>query len=176
MLTNLSVRLPPIARPGRWAAVAVVVALALSCGVARAWAQTQTYRVGDLTIEAPWARATPAGAKVGGAYLKISNKGTQPDRLIGGALAGASDVEVHEMSISNNVMKMRQLKDGLEIKPGQTVELKPGGYHLMLMGLSGALKQGQKVKGSLTFQKAGSVEIEYVIAPIGAPSGAHTKH
>ena len=120
---------------------------------------------------APWARATPAGAKVGGAYLKITNNGTQPDRLVGGSLTGAREVEVHEMSMANNVMKMRHLKDGLEIKPGQTVELKPGGYHLMLTGLSDGLKQGQNVRGSLTFEKAGTVEVEYTVAPVGAASG-----
>ncbi|HEU0159179.1 MAG TPA: copper chaperone PCu(A)C [Hyphomicrobiaceae bacterium] len=148
---------------------------ALACGIPyiNAGAQSASYKVGDLTIQAPWARATPAGAKVGGAYLKITNAGAQADRLVGGSLAGAREVEVHEMSMSNNVMKMRHLKDGLEIKPGQTVELKPGSYHLMLTGLSEALKQGQKLKGSLTFEKAGSVEIEYIVAPIGATSGGH---
>ena len=89
--------------------------------------------VGSLVIEAPWARATPGGAKVAGGYVKITNKGTQSDRLVGGSLAGAREVEVHEMSMSNNVMKMRHLKDGLEIKPGQTVELKPGGYRMQDM-------------------------------------------
>ena len=136
-------------------------------------AQSASYKVGDLTIEAPWARATPAGAKVGGAYLKITNNGTQADRLVGGSLTGAREVEVHEMSMSNNVMKMRHLKDGLEIRAGQTVELKPGGYHLMLTGLSDALKQGQKVKGRLTFEKAGTVDLEFTVAPIGAALGGH---
>src|SRR5262249_50822166 len=80
------------------------------------------------------------------------------------------------MSMSNNVMKMRQLKDGLEIKPGQTVELKPGGYHLMLTGLHDGLKQGQKLTGMLRFEKAGTGQIEFAIAPIGAQSGGHMQH
>ena len=177
MLTISSLRAQRWAATGRRGAVAVLIAaLAVAVGFGAAGAQTGSYRVGDLTIEAPWARATPAGAKVGGGYLKIINNGTQPDRLLGGSLTGASDVEVHEMSMSNNVMKMRQLKDGLEIKPGQTIELKPGGYHLMLMGLREGLKQGASVKGSLIFQRAGTVEIEYAIAPIGAASGGHMKH
>ncbi|HXE70192.1 MAG TPA: copper chaperone PCu(A)C [Hyphomicrobiaceae bacterium] len=156
----------------RGALLAIMAAFA--CGLAcPASAQTGSYTLGDLLIQAPWARATPAGAKVGGAYLKITNHGPQPDRLVGGSLTGAREVEVHEMSMSNNVMKMRHLKDGLEIKPGQTVELKPGGYHLMLTGLSDGLKQGQKVKGSLTFEKAGTVEVEYTVAPVGAASGGH---
>jgi len=174
--------LPPLfsLRAGRYAALGrrgarLGILAAFACGLAcPATAQTASYKLGDLLIQAPWARATPAGAKVGGAYLKITNNGTQPDRLVGGSLTGAREVEVHEMSMNNNVMKMRHLKEGLEIKPGQTVELKPGGYHLMLTGLSDGLKQGQKVKGSLSFEKAGTVEVEYAVAPIGATSGAHT--
>jgi periplasmic copper chaperone A len=177
MLTISCLRAQPYAAAGRRGAVAVLVAaLAVAVGTGAAAAQTGSYRVGDLTIEAPWARATPAGAKVGGAYLKIINNGTQPDRLMGGSLTGASDVEVHEMSMSNGVMKMRHLKDGLEIKPGQTIELKPGSYHLMLMGLREGLKQGGNIKGSLIFQRAGTVDIEYAIAPIGAASGGHMKN
>jgi copper(I)-binding protein len=173
MLLPFLVRLQPPAALSRRAAVCILAVLACGLAYGQSAAQTASYRVGDLIVQAPWARATPAGAKVGGAYLKITNNGTQSDRLVGGSLAGAREVEVHEMSMSNNVMKMRHLKDGLEIKPGQTVELKPGGYHLMLTGLSDALKQGQKLKGSLTFEKAGTVEIEYAVAPIGASSGGH---
>jgi len=174
MLLPFLVRPQPQGALSRRAVVCILATLA--CGLAgqKSTAQTPSYRIGDLIVETPWARATPAGAKVGGAYLKITNNGTQADRLVGGSLAGARDVEVHEMSMSNNVMKMRHLKDGLEIKPGQTVELKPGGYHLMLTGLSDALKQGQKLKGSLTFEKAGTVEVEYSVAPIGATSSGHT--
>jgi len=177
MLTILRACAPSQAGNRRRAAIAAVMAaLAIGLACREAAAQPTNYKVGDLTIEAPWARATPAGAKVGGAYLKIINNGAQADRLLGGSLTGAGDVEVHEMSMSNNVMKMRQLKDGLEIKPGQTVELKPGGYHLMLTGLRDGLKQGQKLTGALRFEKAGTVEIEFAIAPIGAQSGGHMQH
>ena len=133
------------------------------------------YKVGALVIEAPWTRATPGGARVGGAYLKITNTGTQSDRLVGGSLPIATAVEVHQMSMSEGVMKMRKLEAGLEIKPGQTVELKPGSYHLMFTGLSQALQQGQTVKGTLQFEKAGSVEVEYRVEPIGARSGEGKK-
>ena len=129
------------------------------------------YKVGRLVIEAPWTRATPGGAKVGGAYLKITNTGAEADRLVGGSLPIATAVEVHEMSMTDGVMKMRKLERGLEIKPGQTVELKPGGYHLMFTGLRQALQQGRLVKGTLQFEKAGSVEVEYRVEPIGARSG-----
>ena len=129
------------------------------------------YKVGALVIEAPWTRATPGGARVGGAYLKITNTGAESDRLVGGSLPIAAAVEVHQMSMADGVMKMRKLEAGLEIKPGQTVELKPGGYHLMFTGLRQALQQGQSVKGTLQFEKAGSVEVEYRVEPIGARSG-----
>jgi periplasmic copper chaperone A len=134
-------------------------------------AADKIYKVGALVIEAPWTRATPGGARVGGAYLKITNTGTESDRLIGGSLPIAATVEVHQMSMTDGVMKMRKLEMGLEIKPGQTVELKPGGYHLMFTGLRQALQQGQPVKGTLQFEKAGSVEVEYRVAPTGARSG-----
>jgi periplasmic copper chaperone A len=116
-------------------------------------------------------RATPGGAQVAGGYVKITNTGSEADRLIGGSLPMAREGEVHEMAMSGNVMKMRRLQDGLEIKPGETVELKPGGNHLMFLGLSAGLTAGQPVKGTLVFQKAGTVEVEFRVAPIGAQSG-----
>jgi len=156
----------------------ILIGAAISASlVGSAFAQdaSRSYRAGSLVIEAPWARATPAGARVGGGYLKITNTGQQPDRLIGGSLLVAAEVEVHEMTMRDGIMKMRKL-DGLEIKPGQSVELKPGGYHLMFMGLREGLKEKQTVKGTLMFEKAGSVEVEYRVAPIGAQSGGHAHH
>ena len=91
-------------------------------------------------------------------------------------MPGASEVEVHEMTMTDNVTKMRRLQAGLEIKPGQSVELKPGGYHLMVMGLKEPLKEGQTVKGTLVFESAGTIEVEYRVAPIGAQSGGHAHH
>lgn len=134
-------------------------------------APVQSFKIGNLVIEAPWARATPGGAQVGGGYMKITNSGKESDRLLGGSLPIAGEVEVHEMTMSADVMKMRRLPDGLEIKPGATVELKPGGNHLMFTGLRGGLKAGQAIKGTLVFQKAGTVEVEYRVAPVGAQSG-----
>ena len=149
---------------------------ALLVGAAFAHDAPRTYKVGSIVIEAPWARATPAGARVGGGYLKITNTGKQPDWLVGGSLPVAAGVEVHEMKMAGGVMKMRRLEKGLEIEPGKTVELKPGGYHLMFMGLREGLKDKQTIKGTLVFKKAGSVEVEYQVAPIGAMSGGHMHH
>jgi periplasmic copper chaperone A len=128
-----------------------------------------TYKVGALVITAPWARATPKGAPVGGGYLTITNNGTEPDRLVGGSFAAAGGhTEVHEMKMDGGVMRMRPLSAGLEIKPGQTVELKPGSFHLMFMGLKQQLKAGETVKGTLEFAKAGKVEVSYPVRAMGA--------
>ena len=131
------------------------------------------FKAGALTIEAPWARATPGGAQVAGGFMKITNTGNEPDRLVGGTVPFAGRFEVHEMAMDGGVMKMRELSKGLEIKPGETVELKPGGYHVMFMDLKSGLKEGEVVKGTLVFEKAGKVEVEYRVGPIGggAPGG-----
>lgn len=138
------------------------------------------FKAGSLTIETPWARATPGGAKVAGGYMKITNTGKDADRLIGGTVPFAGRFELHEMSMDGGTMRMRELTSGLEIKPGETVELKPGGYHVMFMNLKQGLKEGQSIKGTLVFEKAGKVEVEYRVGPIGgdAPKGGggHSHH
>ena len=128
------------------------------------------YKVGSIEIKHPWARATPKGAAVGGGYMTITNTGTTPDRLVGFSSPAAGKFEIHEMKMDDGVMKMRPLAGGLEIKPGQTAEFKPGGHHLMFMGLKQPFEKGQRVKGTLTFEKAGKVEVEYAVESIGAPA------
>ena len=136
----------------------------------------RAYKAGDLVIEAPWTRATPG--KVGAGYLKITNNGKEADRLIGGSAEIAKDFEVHEMSMSGDVMKMRRLEKGLEIKPGASVELKPSSYHIMFVGLARPLKVDETIKGTLVFERAGTVAVEYSVRPLGAQpaSGGHGKH
>jgi periplasmic copper chaperone A len=131
---------------------------------------------GTILIQNLWTRATPNGAKVAGGFITITNKGTAPDRLIGGSAKTAGRVEVHEMAIDNGVMKMRELDKGLEIKPGETVELKPGGFHLMLMDIKEPAVEGGKLEGTLVFEKAGTIEIFYHVRAIGAASGGQHKH
>jgi copper(I)-binding protein len=134
------------------------------------------YTAGSLKISSPWARATPKGAQVGGGYMTITNTGSAPDRLIGGTSGISSSFEVHEMSMDGGIMRMRMLKEGLEIKPGETVTLKPGGYHVMFVGLKDQLKQGGTFKATLQFEKAGKVEVEYKIEGIAASSGGQSDH
>src|SRR5258708_7328849 len=126
---------------------------ALLVTLAATTAYAQDYKVGNLQISQPWVRATPKGAAVAGGYLRITNTGTTPDRLLGGSTDVAKRFEVHEMSMDNGVMKMRELKNGLEIPPGAAVELKPGSHHIMMQELARPLATGQRVKASLTFAK-----------------------
>ena len=133
-------------------------------------AAAETYSAGGLQIGNPWARATPKGSKVTAGYLTITNKGPEADRLVGGSAEPASRFEVHDTVTENGVARMRQVTN-LEIKPGQTIELKPGGMHVMLMGLKQPLSKGQTVKATLVFEKAGTVAVEFTVQAIGAPAG-----
>ena len=117
------------------------------------------------------ARATPKGASVGGAYTTITNTGSVADRLVGGSSDVSSRFQIHEMSMDNGVMKMRPLEKGLEIKPRQTVELKPGGSHVMFVGLNRSLEEGQHVKATLQFEKSGKVAVDFTVEGIGARAG-----
>src|ERR1700732_5568754 len=101
---------------------------ALSCS-----AHAYDYKVGALEIDRPWSRAVPRGATVAAGYLKVKNTGTEPDRLVGGSTPVAGKFEIHEMTMDKGVMRMRPLTAGIEIKPGETVELKPSGTHIMMM-------------------------------------------
>jgi copper(I)-binding protein len=137
-----------------------------------ATAGVATFKLGDLTVTSPWTRATPGGAKIAGGYLKITNNGTSVDRFVSGKSDATDHVEIHEMSMTDGVMKMRPLPNGLEIKPGETVELKPGGYHLMFMDLKRPLKQGDTFKATLQFEKAGSLDVNFDINALGATGGS----
>jgi Uncharacterized protein conserved in bacteria len=137
-------------------------------------ARAEEFKAGDLVITQAWSRATPGGAKIGGGYLTIENKGTVADRLMGGSGDVAAKIEVHEMAMNNGVMTMRPLDKGLAIEPGKTVKLAPGGYHLMLFDLKSPLKQGDKVPLTLEFEKAGNVKLSLDVMGVGAqgPAGA----
>jgi copper(I)-binding protein len=135
-------------------------------------ALAEEIKAGDLVITQAWSRATPGGAKVAGGYLTVENKGSMPDRLIGGSADVADKVQVHEMTMNNGVMTMRLLDQGLTIEPGKTVKLAPGGYHLMLLDLKSPLKRGDKVPVTLEFEKAGKVTVSFDVQGVGAPAPA----
>lgn len=148
--------------------IGALYGIAFMVGLVAVPAHAEEIRAGDLVISQAWSRATPGGAKVGGGYLTIENKGTAPDRLLGGSADVAAKVQVHEMSMNNGVMTMRPVEGGLVIEPGKTVKLAPGGFHLMLLDLKGALKQGEKLPVTLEFEKAGKVSIVLDVGGIGA--------
>jgi hypothetical protein len=134
------------------------------------------YKAGDLHIDHPWTRATPPGAQVAGGYMVITNRGGSPDRLIAATTPIADRIEIHEMAIANNVMTMRELPGGLAVPAGGKVELTPGGYHIMFMGLKQPLKEGDKIEGKLTFERAGTVAVTFNVEGMGARSGGHSHH
>jgi copper(I)-binding protein len=105
--------------------------------------------------------------------LKLTNSGTAADKLVGGTTDIAGRGEVHEMSMSGGVMQMRPLNAGLELKAGQTVELKPGGYHVMFLDLKRQLKEGETVKATLQFEKAGKVDVTFKVGSVGGASAPH---
>jgi copper(I)-binding protein len=128
--------------------------------------------LGPIRIEQAWARATPGGSTIGGAYLRVTNTGSTPDRLVSGQAAIAERFELHEMSMTDGVMKMRPLADGITLAPGQTVEMRPGGLHVMLVGLKQPLKAGESFSSVLNLEKAGTVNVNFVVQPIGAGAPA----
>ncbi|MGB5076797.1 MAG: copper chaperone PCu(A)C, partial [Sphingorhabdus sp.] len=126
------------------------------------------FKAGSLTISHPWARETAKGQVVGGGFMKITNNGKADDRLVSATSNASAEVQVHTMSMNNGVMQMRQLKDGIAIPAGQTVELKPGSLHVMFMGLKKPLVRGTKLPVTLRFARAGAVKVQFAIQPVGS--------
>jgi periplasmic copper chaperone A len=142
-------------------------------------AQGADYDVGSIHIAQPWARATPKGASTAAGYMTITNNGTAPDRVSCVSSEVSAQCQIHSMTMEGGVMKMRPIEGGLEIKPGETVVLKPSGVHVMFLDLKQPLQPGKTVKATLKFDNAGTVDVEYPIAAIGAaapgvPTGGGT--
>ena len=135
------------------------------------------FKAGDISIEAPWSRATPGGAKVAAGYLTIKNAGAAPDRLVSATADIAERAEIHEMSMADGMMKMRKLPDGLAVPAGGSVALAPKAYHLMFLGLKKPLKEAETFSGTLTFEKAGTVAVTFEVRGVGAAApGAGAAH
>jgi copper(I)-binding protein len=140
-------------------------------------AAAKDFKAGDLTIESPWSRATPGGAKVAAGYATIRNDGTAADTLLSvEAPAIAGRTEIHEVADVDGVMKMRHLPDGLALPAGGSVVLKPRSYHLMFMDLKRPLADGDSFTATLRFAKAGAVEVSFQVAPVGASAPAAPDH
>lgn len=118
-----------------------------------------TVTLGDLQISGAFAKAMLPGQPVGGGFFTIKNNGKTDDRLVSISSPNAGEVELHEMAMQDNVMKMRELKDGIPVPAGGTVTLAPGGLHLMFQKVKAPFKQGDSVPVTLTFEKAGKVDL-----------------
>ena len=152
-------------RHGLFAAGTMAVAQVAAVGV-----QAADYDVGAIHISKPWARATPKGASNGAGYLTVTSAATAPDRMICAGSDAAASCQIHSMTMDNGVMKMRPVEGGLEIKPSESVTLKPGGFHIMLVDLKHPLEAGKTVEVTLQFEKAGTVKVELPVLAIGAPA------
>jgi copper(I)-binding protein len=150
--------------------LATVTAL-LTTGVA--WAQTA-----PVEIRQPWARATVPGQSATGVFARVTAR--EAARLTGGSSPLAAVVEIHEMKMDGNVMRMRALESGLALPAGRAVDLKPGGYHVMLMGLKQALPEGSTVPLTLTFTdaqgRAGEVRLQVPVRSMQASGHSHGGH
>jgi uncharacterized protein YcnI/copper(I)-binding protein len=155
--------------------------LRIVAGPAKAPAAIAIKTANGLVIETPWTRASPKGAVAAGAFVRISNSGTAPDRLVSATLTGGARTELHATTQVDGVMRMRQVEGGIDIAPGATVELKPGSLHIMLVGLDKPLEAGGVVEGTLTFEKAGAVAVKFPVASAGSldppkAAGEHSHH
>ena len=147
--------------------ISIFAGLALA---AAATVSAHDFSVGQIKIAHPYARATPAGQATGGGYLKLDNAGAD-DKLLSASAQVSSSVELHSMSMEGDVMRMRQV-DGVALPAGKTVELKPGGLHIMFVGLKAPLKAGDSFPMTLKFQKAGEVTVTVNIEAAGAAAAA----
>ena len=125
-------------------------------------------RLGDLSFSGAFTRAMPSSAKTGGGYVTITNKGTESDRLVSASSPAAPMVQIHEMKMEGDVMRIGELPDGIEIPPGETVTLAPGGAHIMFMNVPEPFAEGDEVAVTLTFQKSGRIDLVFDVQPVGA--------
>jgi periplasmic copper chaperone A len=134
----------------------------------------QEARAGDLAVQQPWTRAAGQGA-TGGGFLSISNRGAAADRLLSASSPAARAMELHTMVRDGDVMRMRPV-EAIEVPAGQTVTLRPGSLHMMLIGLSQPLRQGETVPVTLRFERAGEVRVDLSVQAAGAREPAPHRH
>lgn len=140
--------------------------------------QPQGQQAGDLEITAPWVRATPPNARAAAGFLTIRNHGSDADRLLAADADVTSNTQIHDAGMDGGIMRMRQVRDGVEIPADGTVAFEPGSYHLMLMAPPEPLVAGQVVRIQLQFERAGTVDVAFPVRPIGATSASdeHEAH
>lgn len=147
--------------------VAFAAALAIASLFGLPGAQAHEIKFGALVIDHPWSRQSPMKADVAAGFMTITNTGTTDDRLIKATSDISAMAQIHEMRMEGEVMKMAELPDGLPIPAGATVVLKPKSLHIMFMGLKQQVAEGEVFSGTLTFEKAGTVTIDYEVSGPG---------
>lgn len=150
-----------------------LASLALLLPLARGPAHAQTSSEKSIALEHPWARATPAGAMTGAAYLTLVNNGNSADSLVRASTPVADEVQFHSVTEENGVSRMREMPT-VELRPDAKVTFSPGGMHIMMVGLKEPLKEGQSFPMTITFEKAGKagkVDLMIPIAKVGAMQG-----
>ncbi len=134
----------------------VLILLAATFAIA-APALAHDYMQGDIHIMKPWSRPLPPVSANGAAYMTLVNKGNTPDKLVSVSTPMAMKAELHTHTMEGGMMKMRRV-EAIEIVPGKPSVLKPGGHHVMMMGLKEPLVEGKSYPLTLTFERAGTVE------------------
>lgn len=149
-------------------------ALAATVAVAATPIAVSASRVGAITVSGAWSRETASTQVVGGGFMTIVNRGSGDDRLVSASSPIAAEVQLHTMSMDGGVMRMRQVTDGIGIPAKGSVELRPGSFHIMFMGLKRQLRQGERFPVTLRFQRAGRVTVQFAVQPVGSigPMGA----
>ncbi len=147
----------------RWLRTATVAALS----AVGALASADDAAGGNVHVSGAWARATPPVSEMGAAYLSVANRGAEADRLIGASSPVAERAELHGHSVEAGMMTMRALET-VELRPGETVVFAPGGNHVMLIGLTRALRAGERFPLTLELDKGESLQVEVRVLPAGA--------
>ena len=127
---------------------------------------------GDITVSDAWVRASPMANGPAAIFLTITNGGSSPDRVVSAATPASRVTQLHSHTMADGVMRMRQV-DGIDIPAGQSVELKPGAFHIMLLDPVAALKEGDSVPVTLTFEHAGAISATAHVAGAGAMQMPH---
>jgi copper(I)-binding protein len=146
----------------------VALAAAPTLGGHAGAASSAVVRAGDIEISGAFARATLPSAPVGGGFLTLTNPGPEDDRLVAVSSPAAGRVLLHQTKMDGNVMKMDELPEGVPLPAGETVRLSPGGEHMMFTGLKAPFVEGSMVPVTLTFEKAGTVEVELPVEGVAA--------
>jgi copper(I)-binding protein len=153
--------------------ITFAAALSLTAVLSLAHADAHEVKIGDIVIEHPWSRQSPMKADVAAGFMTITNTGTTDDRLVKATSTVSGMTQIHTMKMEGDVMKMEELKDGIVIPAGGSVVLKPKSLHIMFMGLKQQVSEGESFTGTLTFEKAGTVTIDYEVKGIGADANTH---